>query len=78
MITRLTVQALALARGDRTLFNDVSLNVEAGEAVTLTGANGAGKTSLLRAVAGLLRPVDGAIRFWNGGAEVEAEVARTG
>lgn len=44
--------------------------------MALTGRNGAGKTSLLRAVAGLLRPIDGAIAFDGPAGELEAEVAR--
>ena len=41
----------------------VSLNVRAGEIVTLIGANGAGKSTTLRAINGLNRPRQGAIRF---------------
>lgn len=59
----LEVEALALSRGLRPLFRDLSLRLAPGEAVMLAGANGAGKTSLLRAVAGLLRPDAGEIRF---------------
>ena len=68
----LEVESLALARGGRTLFADLSFTLAAGEAAVLSGPNGAGKTSLLRAVAGLLRPAAGAIHF---GAH-EAEEAR--
>jgi branched-chain amino acid transport system ATP-binding protein len=42
---------------------DVSLRVEEGEIVTLLGPNGAGKTTTLRTIAGLLRPMSGAILF---------------
>lgn len=63
MISRLHAEDLAIRRGERLLFEHLSFTVAAGEAVALTGANGAGKTSLLRAVAGLLRPVDGVVRF---------------
>jgi branched-chain amino acid transport system ATP-binding protein len=42
---------------------DVSLNVHAGEVVTLIGANGAGKSTTLRAIAGLLAPRSGRIAF---------------
>ncbi len=41
----------------------VSLQVEAGEVVTLLGANGAGKSSTLRTISGLLRPTSGEILF---------------
>jgi branched-chain amino acid transport system ATP-binding protein len=41
----------------------VSLSVEPGEIVTLIGANGAGKSTTLRTISGLLRPREGAIRF---------------
>ncbi len=63
MIHTLALTSLTLARGERTLFRDLSLALSAGEAVALTGANGAGKTSLLRAVAGFLRPEAGEIAF---------------
>ncbi|MGW8193503.1 MAG: ABC transporter ATP-binding protein [Desulforhopalus sp.] len=41
----------------------ISLSVEAGEIVTLLGANGAGKSTTLRAVSGLIRPTSGTIRY---------------
>ena len=63
MIARLSITALTLARGERTLFRDLSVTLTAGEAVALTGANGAGKTTLLRAIAGFVRPEAGAIAF---------------
>jgi branched-chain amino acid transport system ATP-binding protein len=44
------------------LFN-ITLQVGAGEIVTLIGANGAGKTTTLRVVSGLVRPESGAVRF---------------
>jgi heme exporter protein A len=63
MITRLEIHDLALARGGRRLFSGLTLNLAAGEACALTGRNGAGKTSLLRAVAGLIAPETGRISF---------------
>lgn len=63
MITALNVSGLALARGERVLFRNLALTLTAGEAVALTGANGAGKTSLLRAVAGFIRPEAGSVTF---------------
>lgn len=68
-MTRLDIHDLAVSRGERRLFRGLSLAVAAGEAVALTGANGAGKTSLLRAVAGFIRPDAGTIGF--GGTEPE-------
>jgi heme exporter protein A len=77
MIWRLTVENLTLARGERQLFQGLGFSLERGEAAALTGANGAGKTSLLRAVAGLLRPEAGHVQFQDvAGAEIEADVAR--
>ncbi|MFZ5730329.1 MAG: heme ABC exporter ATP-binding protein CcmA [Pseudomonadota bacterium] len=63
MITQVSIQSLALSRGGRQLFSRLILNFDRGEAVALTGRNGAGKTSLLRAVAGLIAPDSGDIGF---------------
>lgn len=63
----LRIDALSIERGQRVLFADLSLAVEAGGYVELRGANGSGKTSLLRAIAGFLKPRAGKIAF--GGAE---------
>ncbi|MCZ6831354.1 MAG: cytochrome c biogenesis heme-transporting ATPase CcmA [Gammaproteobacteria bacterium] len=51
----LCVEALVLERGGRLLLNDFSLRVSAGQLVLIEGDNGSGKTSLLRALAGLAR-----------------------
>lgn len=63
MIKGLTIDRLAIARGDRTLFENLSFRAGEGEAVALIGANGAGKTSLLRCVAGFIRPAAGSVTF---------------
>jgi len=68
----LTVSGLTLTRGERVLFRGFDLALASGEAVALTGANGAGKTSLLRALAGFLRPEAGSIAF----ADVDPAEAR--
>ena len=77
MIARLTVDALALSRGDRPLMSGFRLTLSAGEAVALTGANGAGKTTLLRAIAGFVRPDAGRIVFEGDGGEIAPEDARS-
>jgi heme exporter protein A len=76
MLRTIRIKGLSLVRGERRLFSGLDLEIQAGQAVALTGRNGAGKTSLLRAVAGLLRPIDGAISFDGASGELEAEVAR--
>jgi heme exporter protein A len=54
-------EGLALVRGGRLLFEGLDLSLGAGEALHLTGPNGSGKSSLIRLVAGLLRPDAGRI-----------------
>ena len=76
MITRLTVSDLALMRGDRVLFEGLRFEIAAGQAVALTGRNGSGKTSLLRAVAGLLHPLAGSVEFSGADGVLEPETAR--
>ncbi len=51
---RLSGQHLRCVRGGREIFAGLSLEVSGGEALAIVGANGAGKTSLLRMIAGLL------------------------
>ena len=68
----ISATALTLSRGERVLFRDLSFTLASGEALALTGANGAGKTSLLRAVAGFIRPDAGSVGF----AEIDPGLAR--
>jgi heme exporter protein A len=63
----LEAENLACVRGDRRLFRDLSLRLEAGTLLRVQGANGAGKTSLLRLLAGLGLPDAGEVR-WCGSA----------
>jgi heme exporter protein A len=58
---RLSVHNLGLSRGGRRLFGDISFELGAGEALLLRGPNGVGKSSLLLALAGILRPESGSI-----------------
>ncbi len=63
----LKVTGLACSRGERRLFADVAFSLAAGEWLHVQGENGAGKTSLLRLLAGLSPPDAGAIH-WRGAA----------
>jgi branched-chain amino acid transport system ATP-binding protein len=57
----LRLDTLSVARGGRSVVRDVSLEIPPGQVTTLLGANGAGKSSLVLAVAGLLRPSGGRV-----------------
>jgi branched-chain amino acid transport system ATP-binding protein len=59
----LRAEALELAYGEVSACRDISFHVAQGEIVTLIGANGAGKSTTLRAVAGALLPRAGSIHF---------------
>ncbi|MEJ2374921.1 MAG: ABC transporter ATP-binding protein [Pseudolabrys sp.] len=59
----LTVENLAVFHGDAQALDGVSLTIEEGAIAAIVGANGAGKTSLIRAIAGMLRPARGRILY---------------
>ena len=63
----MTLQAyqLACTRGERELFNDINFDIMAGDAMRVAGANGSGKTSMLRMLCGLAFPASGEVR-WHG------------
>ncbi len=61
----LSIQHLHLWRGERHVLRDLSLSLPAGHALQLLWVNGAGKTSLLRALAGFLHAEAGEVR-WDG------------
>ena len=61
----LSVHGLTCVRGTRPLFSDVAFTLRPGSWAHVRGANGAGKTSLLRLLAGLAQPEAGEVR-WNG------------
>ncbi len=66
---RLRASSIAIERGGRGLFANLSFDVAAGQALIVTGPNGSGKSSLLRAVAGLLPLAAGAITLEGGAAD---------
>lgn len=61
MQAQLSATHLACRRGDRLLFKRLSFALGPGEALHLTGANGTGKTTLIRALAGLTTPFAGEV-----------------
>jgi heme exporter protein A len=56
---------LGCTRGDRRLFKGLNFSIQPGELIELRGANGSGKTSLLRILCGLAAPAEGEVR-WDG------------
>ena len=69
----LSADNLTCVRGGRTVFAGLSFAVPGGEALTVTGRNGAGKSSLLRMIAGLVRVAGGRLAL--AGGEAEATIA---
>jgi heme exporter protein A len=68
----LSANALVCQRGGRTVFRDLDFKVAAGEALLVTGRNGAGKSSLLRMIAGLIRIAGGTLSL--AGADQERSI----
>ncbi|SEQ02051.1 heme exporter protein A [Ectothiorhodospira magna] len=62
---RLEVEGLVAERGERLLIRRLDLTLESGSLLQVAGRNGAGKTSLLRMLCGLSRPLEGRI-CWDG------------
>ena len=65
LTAKLSANALTLIRGETCLFQDLGFALNPGELLLLEGQNGSGKTSLMRAIAGMLSLESGEI-FWNG------------
>jgi putative ABC transport system ATP-binding protein len=75
-VVDLVVQRSESARPPRIILDRVSLAVEPGAIVGVTGPSGAGKTTLLHIIAGLLRPDGGAVRWGSAELGTLAEAAR--
>jgi branched-chain amino acid transport system ATP-binding protein len=63
MSALLDIERLSVAYGQVSALRDVSISVDAGEAVALVGANGAGKSTLFKSIIGFLRPRSGDLHF---------------
>jgi len=59
----LSVRDLVVSYGDAPALSGVTIEIRQGEIVAIVGANGAGKTSLIRTIGGVLSPRSGSIRF---------------
>jgi len=57
------INGINVGYGDVQIIYDLSLNIEVGEIVSLVGSNGAGKTTVMRTISGLMRPFSGEIIF---------------
>ncbi len=66
MVLSLVAEALSIERGDRLVLEDIGFSVAAGEALLVTGPNGTGKTTLLRTIAGFLKPSSGSLHLLGG------------
>jgi heme exporter protein A len=67
---RLTGRQIDCVRGGREVFSGLDFEAASGRALSVTGPNGSGKTSLLRLIAGLLVPAGGSIELEGGNAEL--------
>ncbi|WP_439399962.1 heme ABC exporter ATP-binding protein CcmA [Bradyrhizobium sp. PMVTL-01] len=67
---QLSGRGVACVRGGREVFSGLDFHAVSGEAVSVMGRNGAGKTSLLRLIAGLLAPAGGTIVLDGGDADM--------
>src|SRR5262249_10045077 len=69
-LIRLIASGLTCQRSGRIVFSGLDFTVESGEALLVLGHNGAGKSSLLRTIAGLVRLASGALTLEGGAPEL--------
>jgi len=58
---KLSIKNLACKRGSRIIFGEISFEVKSGQTLLIKGSNGSGKTSLMRTLAGYIKPHEGEI-----------------
>ena len=66
----IAIENLWLSYGDKSVLEDINLDIFRGDFLLVSGPNGGGKTSLLRTILGLQKPTQGAIYFFEGGRQV--------
>lgn len=64
-VLTLSANALSFSRGERKLFSELSFTLASGQCLHVRGANGVGKTSLLRVLTGLSKPDSGEVLWGN-------------
>src|SRR3546814_15781753 len=75
MTASLELRDVHCIRGGRSLFRHLDFSIAPGQLLRVKGANGAGKTSLLRLACGLLAPAGGSV-LWNGSRSEERRVGK--
>lgn len=72
--TRIELQHISVAYGRKTVLRDVNLIVRPNDFLGIIGPNGGGKTTLIKTILGLIRPVEGRIVFYKGEQETSRPV----
>ncbi len=70
----LKVEGVSLKKGYNLLIHNLNFDISGGSAISLTGENGVGKTTLLRTIAGFMMPFAGAISAYENDAQIEPEM----
>jgi len=65
IMEKLTIKNLACKRGSNLVFEKISFEIKSGQTFLIKGSNGSGKTSLIRTIAGFIKPHEGEIFFDN-------------
>ena len=63
---KLTIKNLACKRGSNLVFEKISFEIKSGQTFLIKGSNGSGKTSLIRTIAGFIKPHEGEVFFDSG------------